>query len=206
MTLNLDPLFSPGFFPIWFSGNTEISSSWAEKSHTILLVQGSSSISNFIGNRNLPQWILQQRDQECNIHGKMSERKCTDGMRDEELGPEVTLCFDKSVTPELQNDLKGGCGEVRVGLFCQVTSDSQCHILTRSKQIFECHGEGFGASSWAWFYCWCEQILNPSSTRKLSDYCFEMHSLDLKRSCWHRRQSLSSAESVYSPHLACVFH
>lgn len=42
----------------------------------------------------------------------MSERKSMDDMRNEKLGPEVTLCFDKSLTSELQNDLKGGCGEV----------------------------------------------------------------------------------------------
>lgn len=113
-------------FAIWFSGNTEISSSWAkmshiiEEEHLILLVQRNYFISNCIGNRNLPQGNLQQRDQECNIHGKMSERKSMDGMRKEKLGPEVTLCFDKSLTSELQNDLKGGCDEVGDGLFSQV--------------------------------------------------------------------------------------
>lgn len=53
-----------------------------------------------------------------------------DGMRNEKVGSEVTLCFDKSLTPELQNDLKGGCGEVGTGLSSQVTSDFQCHIPT----------------------------------------------------------------------------
>lgn len=40
------------------------------------------------------------------------------------------------------------------------------------------------ASSWAWFYCWHQQILYSSSTTKPSVCYFEMQSLHLKRSWW----------------------